>query len=129
MARKPLFKIDPGSEVKASGSGYIYVTTTPDHPGKKMPDHKKVYVYKHIVLMENRLGRLLKDDEEVHHKNGDDRDNSPSNLELKKKGKHQHDHAMTDNFFWKHSPRTKPGVKRGIKRASILRVVSRFLGL
>jgi hypothetical protein len=123
MARKPLFKIDPGSEVKASGSGYIYVTTTPDHPGKKMADHKKVYVYKHVALMELSLGRFLRPDEEVHHKNLDDTDNSPSNLELKKKGKHQRDHALTDNPFWKHSPRTKPGVKR----ASILRVVSRFL--
>jgi hypothetical protein len=121
MSKKPLFKIDPGSEVKASGNGYIFVTTTPNHPGEKASEHNKTYVYKHIVLMENHIGRLLHPDEEVHHKNEDNTDNRLSNLEIKKRGKHQRDHALHGNPFWKKSPRTKP------RKAMALRVVASYL--
>jgi hypothetical protein len=124
MAKEPLFKIDPGSEVTASGTGYIYVTTTPNHPGKKMPDHDKTYVYKHIVLMENHIGRLLKKDEFVHHKDENKANNKMSNLELTTRKEHGKHHVEHGNKFWKHSPRTKPGKKR---KAQALRVASRYL--
>lgn len=125
MAKKPLFKIDPGSEVKGTGRGDILVTTTPDHlHGEKRPEHAKRYIYKHIAVMELHLGRYLREDEEVHHKDGNPANNKISNLKLTKKGIHQREHALKDNFFWKHSPRTKPGTKR---KAMALLVASRYL--
>jgi hypothetical protein len=107
MAKKSLFKIDPDSEVTGTGDGYVYVTCTPNHPGKKMSDHKKTYVYKHVALMELHLGRYLKEGEEVHHKDENPKNNALSNLELRSSEGHAKHHK-----FWKKSPRTKPGQKR-----------------
>lgn len=110
---KKLYEIDPDSEVIASGNGYIFVTTTPDHPGKKMKDHLKTYVYKHVVVMENHLGRNIDPDkEEVHHKNENVTDNRLSNLELRSRSDHSRDHAK-EHKFWKGSPRNKPNRKTG----------------
>lgn len=121
---KPLFKIDPDSEVKGNARGQIYVTTTPNHPasaaGKKMKDHKKTYVPLCVVVMENHLGRLLKEDEEVHHKDENQSNNSVSNLELKDHDIHQKSHAKKRKF-WKKSPMNKP------RRKSALKVIEAFL--
>ena len=120
---KPLFKIDPDSEVKGNARGQVYVTTTPDHPasaaGKKMKDHKKTYIPLCVVVMENHLGRLLKDGEEVHHKKEDQSNNALSNLKLTEHDEHQISHAKKRKF-WKKSPRNKPG------REAALRVIESF---
>jgi hypothetical protein len=132
--KKPLFKIDPGSEVKGTGRGDILVTCTPDHPfGETRSEHDKRYIYKHIAVMERHLGRYLSKakGEEVHHKNGDPSDNRLSNLELTVKGLHQRDHALTDNPFWKKSPENKPQKKykphRKSKKAMAQNVASAYL--
>ena len=117
MAKK-LFDIDPGSETTATGNGYIYVTTTPNHPGKKMSDHKKTYVYKHVALMEKKLGRFLTRGEEVHHLDENPKNNALSNLELRSSEGHAKHHK-----FWKKSPRTKPGQKR---KKMALNIISKF---
>lgn len=58
-------------------SGYETVCL-PEHP--KADGRGRVYL--HRVLMENHLGRVLGEDEVVHHKNGDPRDNRIKNLEI-----------------------------------------------
>lgn len=52
----------------------------PDHP--RVASLKTNYVFEHILVKEQELGRYLFPDETVHHKNGVKNDNAASNLEL-----------------------------------------------
>jgi len=113
------FKIDEDSKVTSGSNGHLFCTTTPTHPeAMKLEDRNKRYVFMHRVVMENTLGRLIDPDrEQVHHKNGKNTDNRPSNLELLSYGSH-----AKETEFWKDSPRTKPGQRR-----KAARVVEAFL--
>ena len=57
-----------------------------------MPEHlqatKAGYVREHRLVMEEHLGRLLLEDEIVHHKDGNTRNNVVDNLEVMKKVEH-----------------------------------------
>ena len=120
-------KINWDDVVKAGKSGYLYVTTTPEHPfGEKRKDRKKRYVYLHRAVMEKHLGRYLKPEEQVDHKDGNKKNNDISNLELKMRGEHQRDHANNGNTFWKSSPRTKKNWGRKKKTASAQRALLTF---
>jgi hypothetical protein len=53
----------------------------------RVPEHPRArtasgYVFEHILIMEDQLGRQLFRDENVHHRNGVRNDNRPENLEL-----------------------------------------------
>ena len=58
--------------------GYILVRRR-DHPRSQK---NTGYIFEHILVMENKLGRFLLSHESVHHKNGVKDDNRVVNLEL-----------------------------------------------
>ena len=57
--------------------GYI-LELSPEHPYK----NGRGYVREHRLVMENKLGRLLTEEEVVHHINRNIKDNRPENLML-----------------------------------------------
>ena len=66
-----------GGARKHRQDGYISVFL-PTHPNAS----KDGFVMEHILIMENHIGRILKEDEVVHHKNKIRDDNRIENLEL-----------------------------------------------
>ena len=57
------------------------------------------YVLRYRVVMERKLGRPLRDDEIVHHIDGDARNDDPSNLELMTQSDHARLHRSTGGRF------------------------------
>ena len=58
-------------------AGYVMVRA-PGHPRAR----RSRYVFEHILVAEELLGRYLEPDESIHHRNGVRDDNRPENLEL-----------------------------------------------
>lgn len=71
-------------------NGYRMIATK-NHPKGR---NKQNYVYEHVLIMEKHIGRLLKNDEMVHHKNEIKNDNRIENLQLMKKKDHYKFHAV-----------------------------------
>lgn len=63
-----------------------------------LPENRRAdmngYVWEHIVVMEENLGRRLMPQELVHHRNGIRGDNSPGNLELRTTATHEPGHLV-----------------------------------
>lgn len=51
------------------------------------------YAFEHQIVAEIMLGRRLRQDEVVHHRNGDRTDNRPENLEVTTRGEHARHHT------------------------------------
>jgi len=69
-------------------SGYILVRK-PDHPNAD----KKGYIRKHILIVSEKLGRPLTDNEVVHHIDENKSNNDLSNLQLMTKYEHKSFHS------------------------------------
>ncbi len=68
---------------------YILVKAPKDFPGKK---YRQKYCYEHILNYWKYYGIIPKDNELIHHINGNKHDNRISNLELKTRVQHTVDH-------------------------------------
>lgn len=69
----------------------------PDHPRAMTNKNWLGYVYEHIYVAEESLGRPLRDNEVVHHLNGKREDNRSCNLLVLEKGQHSRLHMWLDN--------------------------------
>jgi hypothetical protein len=75
------------------GGGYMYCRTAPHHP---KANSKGLYPL-HRVLVENRIGRVLDYNENVHHADGDKDNNEEGNLILMTRSEHSRLHQAGDN--------------------------------
>lgn len=75
---------------KIVSKGEYNYAVVPEHPNRTKND----YVLEHRVIMENHLGRLLNEDEVVHHINGDKKDNRLDNLEVLSRKEHAKLHGI-----------------------------------
>jgi hypothetical protein len=74
--------------IRADGRVLIFF---PSHPRSD----KKGYIFEHVLVAEQKLGRLLDPGEVVHHKDGNRGNNSPENLEVfRNNGEHISFHAQ-----------------------------------
>jgi len=71
--------------------GYIMIRK-PNHPSS----WKNGYIKLHRLIMEKYLGRYLKEDEHIHHINGDKKDNRIDNLQLTNSSEHRKTHNIKD---------------------------------
>lgn len=73
-------------ENNPSWNGGSYIEPEKGYRMVRLPNHHRArangYVLEHIVVAEQILGRRLKADEEVHHKDHDRSNNEPSNLKI-----------------------------------------------
>lgn len=69
----------------------------PEHPSAMKSDNWIGFVYEHRYKIELELGRLLRDDEEVHHLDCDKSNNDLSNLIVLTKAMHRRLHNWIDN--------------------------------
>lgn len=88
-----------GPKKHIKGSGYItsqgYKILSRRHPNSS----KRGQILEHVLVMATHLGRALRKDESVHHKNGVRHDNRLENLELWSKSTHYRNQRWGQSLF------------------------------
>lgn len=88
--------------LKCSGSRFPHRFKKSGYWCVKSNGHPKAYeqdyYYEHILVMEKHLGRYLRKDEVVHHKDGNRTNNNLNNLEVKKRSEHSLHHFPKVSF-------------------------------
>lgn len=79
-----------GKSEKHMADGYVQVHR-PDHPRSS----RDGYVYEHILVASQAMGKPVPDYADVHHVNGDKTDNRPQNLVVCSRSYHQILHKRT----------------------------------
>ena len=79
---------------KIVSKGDYNYAVVPEHPKRT----KNNYVLEHRVVMENHLGRLLNENEVVHHINGNKKDNRIENLKLLSEKEHKFLHGKKNGY-------------------------------
>jgi len=77
-------------------AGYLRVRPPEGYSGKTSYGR----VLEHRLVVEQRLGRLLRADEIVHHRNGRREDNRPENLEVMTRRQHPPAHETPIEYIW-----------------------------
>jgi hypothetical protein len=84
-------------------SGYIMLAIEPTHRfacmGSKYPTSRRLYVREHRMIMAEHLGRALRRNEVVHHRNGKRGDNRMRNLELIQGQAHHNGHTIAQKHW------------------------------
>lgn len=76
---------------KTIDRGYVKIAGHYEHPR-----NHQGRVFEHILIMEECLGRYLKQNEVVHHINGNKQDNRLENLEVMTRSQHKSMHTKLD---------------------------------
>lgn len=75
-----------------ASNGYVLVRVGVEHPLADV----RGYAYEHRIVAEQKIGRSLRDDEVVHHKDEDKQNNHPDNLEVVTRPEHRREHRRHD---------------------------------
>lgn len=82
----------------------LSVASKGDYNYARVPDHPRAtstgYVLEHRVVVENALGRLLSDNEIVHHLDENKKNNRLDNLEVMSRSAHTRHHAPRRKMWW-----------------------------
>ena len=71
------------------------------------------FVREHVKVMQDHIGRAIKQNECVHHKDGNKKNNNLENLELMNHGEHTRDHHLGK----KRSEKARANISEGIKKS------------